>query len=94
MSGHQHFRRGGNSVFKCQICSRSTRLVDQGLGSECCPQCYELAGCDNQFNDDGTAPTPEQLQSCEALLAVIGKRGGDVQAARASCSYIWPAVPA
>lgn len=87
---HRTFSRmHGRSTFPCQACGRLTRDVDQG-GTDLCPECYELAGIDNELNDDGREPTAQELAQCERYLAQIGKKGGDVVKARASCEYIWP----
>lgn len=44
------FGRGG--VFVCQGCDRRTRDAGNGI-YHLCPECWELAGLDNQVNDNG-----------------------------------------
>lgn len=82
-------RFNGRTTFNCASCGRLTRDVDQG-GTDCCPQCYELAGYDNMLNDDGRPPTAAELAFCERQIAMIAAKGGDADKARASCDYIWP----
>lgn len=83
-----HFSRG-QSTFNCQCCGRLTRDTGDNGGCELCPECYELAGADNMHNDDGSIPTAEEMKGYEALLSHIGERGGDTQAVKDSCNYIW-----
>ena len=83
------FQKGFHSTtFNCGVCGRLTREVDQG-GTELCPQCFEIAGEDNHFNDTGTTPTPEQMKHFNSLLAHIGKKGGNVERARDCNEFIW-----
>lgn len=49
MNNRSQFAKG-RGVFTCCTCGRSTRTVDQG-DSECCPQCFELAGEENMVQD-------------------------------------------
>lgn len=87
------FTRGmGRSTFNCISCGRRTRDTDQG-GTDCCMQCYEIAGIDNEINDCGYKPgSPEhskRLAECEGLLKDIAKKGGDVEKVKASSDYVW-----
>lgn len=80
----------GQSTFKCHCCGRRTRDTGDNGSLELCPECFELAGCDNMHNDDdGTIPTPEEMKGYETLLSLIAEKGGDTQAVKDSCGYIW-----
>lgn len=49
---HSHFRKG-SGVYTCRCCARLTRGTGaQALGSDLCPQCYELAGYENCVQDN------------------------------------------
>ena len=70
----KHFQRqfGGRSVtFVCQVCDRRTRDTGQGV-DHLCEQCFDIAGLDNEVNDDGLQPGMPRYESiraeCEALL--------------------------
>lgn len=84
----RHFQQGGRGVFTCCVCGRSTRQVDQG-DSECCPQCYELAGHDNYHNDNGIEPNDDELRFYEGIVAEIVAKGGNADKVRKSNEYIW-----
>lgn len=44
----------GSSTFKCSQCDRLTRFTgDQSVDAKICPQCWDLAGYENQLSDDG-----------------------------------------
>lgn len=92
MGTRQHFERGGRGVFKCQVCDRGTRRVDQAYDSECCPQCWDLAGLDNTVNDNGA--NCEQLGDWRAyrdqLLVEAVKHGGNADKITSEFTYLWP----
>lgn len=84
------FTRIGGSTYICHCCGRRTRHTGvQSLDSEMCPDCYELAGWDNMFNDDGRTPTETELAVCESHLKNIAKKGGDAERVKASNEFIW-----
>jgi phage FluMu protein Com len=85
---YDKFRRG-RSTFKCTSCGRLTREAGDNAYTDCCPQCYELAGFDNMFNDDGRKPTEAELKECNGLLAAIIAKGGDGASVKGGCGYIW-----
>lgn len=85
---NKHFRRG-QSTFTCNICGRLSRDTGDNGQHELCPDCYELAGLDNMHNDDGEAPTPQQMAQYDATLAYIVSKGGDADKVRKQFSYIW-----
>ncbi len=75
MNSRRHFQQG-SSTFTCHCCGRRTRIVDQPEGSDLCPDCYELYGLQNMVWD-GCA-NKGVVTGRAALLAEIGKKGGDV----------------
>jgi hypothetical protein len=91
MSRKQHFQRNGGGVFRCEVCDRSTRRVDQGHDSRLCPQCWDLAGLDNTVNDNG--PTEPSLGDWttyrDALLADAVAKGGNAEQIKKEFTYLW-----
>lgn len=70
--------RKGSSVFQCQVCGRATRETGvQSLGNKTCPQCYELAGIENEISD-GHCTFMEREGAIAGYLAEIAEKGGDV----------------
>lgn len=87
-SRYSNFGRGG--AFRCTLCNRMTRETgEQAVGSDLCPQCWTLAGMDNAVNDEGRAPTANEVREREALVRVITARGGDADRVRDFCSYLF-----
>lgn len=71
------FRRG-SSTFRCNVCERLTRETGvQGLGMKICPQCFELAGIENEISD-GHSTLEERKADIEAYVADIYLKGGNV----------------
>lgn len=51
MSRSNGFRLG-SGCFNCSDCSRKTRHTgEQAMGSDLCPQCWEVAGIYNELQD-------------------------------------------
>lgn len=72
----KHFRPG-SAVFKCVTCGRGTRETGvQSLGNKNCPQCYELAGLENEVSD-GYKTLAEGRDAALAYIADIEAKGGD-----------------
>lgn len=86
---NSHFQRG-LGVFNCISCGRRTRGMSDVIGTDCCAQCFELAGLDNMINDDHRRPTSDETAEAELLLAEISAKGGDAQQVRDHSSYIFP----
>lgn len=87
------FQRGQRPTFRCEICTRMTR--DTGTGVDhLCEDCFELAGLDNQINDDGDKPGSDGFQKMiaerDSRLAHIVKLGGNGEMVKASNTYLWP----
>jgi hypothetical protein len=46
------FQAGTGSVYTCECCGRKTRNTRrQSMDSKTCPQCWDLAGIDNEESD-------------------------------------------
>jgi hypothetical protein len=74
------FRRapGGKAatVYSCDCCGRRTRNTGaQSIGSQLCPQCFDLAGIENEISD-GHATLAEHRAQIDGLLAEIEAKGG------------------
>jgi hypothetical protein len=92
------FRKGpGARTYKCGGCDRVTRQTDPDC-DWLCGQCYELAGQDNHFNDNGIqAGSPEFEKwkpTRDALLAKIVGLGGDGEQVKGQNGYLWQEEPA
>jgi len=73
---------------KCAVCGRG---FNEHSSDHVCPECFELAGLDNQVNDDGRPQGNEQeLAEAGRYLTAISRKGGDVQKAIDSNEYLFP----
>ena len=71
------FSKMGGSVYTCDCCGRRTRHTGaQSLGSTLCPQCYDLAGIENEISD-GYTTLADAREQIDALLAEIRAKGGN-----------------
>jgi hypothetical protein len=78
----KHFQKYGKGVFTCGCCNRETRETNKDHGAlDLCGECYELAGIENYFSDNGTEP--EQVnQYRDTVLKMtkkIERRGGSLK---------------
>jgi hypothetical protein len=72
------FTRRDGGTFPCGVCGRLTRHTGvQSRGNDICPQCYDLAGIENEISD-GYCTQAERQEDIDALVGIIAKRGGDV----------------
>lgn len=72
----KHFHKG-SAVFKCNVCGRGTRDTGvQSAGNRICPQCFELAGLENEVSD-GYRTLAEARDEAISLIAAIEAKGGD-----------------
>jgi hypothetical protein len=85
----------GSGAYTCAMCGRRTRSTGRGDNEHAglCAECFDLAGEDNQHNDDGTEPTAAQLVWYNDLLQIIADRGGDAAKVKRTCSYLWVEEP-
>jgi hypothetical protein len=89
MKGRKDGFTRGHTTFKCQVCTRLTRET-HGNGTECCPQCFEIAGLDNQVNDSGEPLPADVLADCESYLKEIIAKGGNGAEVKRCNTFIWP----
>lgn len=68
----------GSAAFKCNVCRRGTRDTGvQSAGNKICPQCFELAGIENEISD-GYCTREERLDEIKSYVAEVAAKGGDV----------------
>lgn len=76
----KHFTRqfgGGGSTYDCDCCGRRTRYTGvQSMGSKLCPQCFDLAGIENDISD-GHSTVEDNRAEATRLIAEIAAKGGD-----------------
>lgn len=77
MAKKNTFTKIAGSVYECLCCGRKTRNTGaQSIGSETCPQCWELAGIENEISD-GYATVEERRARIDSLFAEVAAKGGD-----------------
>lgn len=77
------FFQKGSGAFKCGGCGRTTRHTGvQSIGAEVCPDCYELAGYYNSFQDgeDVKRYATDIMARCRHIVKKGGKLDSDAQA--------------
>lgn len=82
----QRFQRGGRGVFKCKVCGRGTREVNQS-NSRLCPECWELAGLENGVLDGGAVE--DYAQERDRLVAKAVKQGSSESKIRTEFNRLW-----
>lgn len=76
MAKRNTFTTLGRGVFTCMTCARRTRNTGaQSLGSELCPQCWDLSGIENEISD-GNATLAERKDEIESLFVACEAKGG------------------
>jgi hypothetical protein len=66
----------GRSTYTCATCGRRTRDTgEQALGSDLCPQCWTLAGIENEITD-GMATLDARRKQIDELIDQIETLGG------------------
>lgn len=66
----------GSAVFKCNVCGRSTRDTGvQSIGNKICPQCFELAGIENDISDGNTTLGAYRERIKQYLDEIVAKGG-------------------
>ncbi|MHB1260352.1 MAG: hypothetical protein ACYC2H_01415 [Thermoplasmatota archaeon] len=72
----RRFQRG-HSTYACGVCSRLTRATGaQSLGSDLCPQCWDLAGIENEISDGHTTLEARSAEITD-LVDDIRAKGGN-----------------
>jgi hypothetical protein len=73
------FTRVGGSTYTCDCCARLTRHTGaQALGSKLCPDCWDLAGLENEISD-GVATSADHADRIRALTASLAAKGGHLR---------------
>lgn len=79
----------GRSTHPCDVCGRITRETNAvSVGSKLCPQCWDLAGIENELQDGYRTPQDAQAQA-EGLIAEVEAKGGDATSWR-DCFWVHP----
>jgi tRNA G26 N,N-dimethylase Trm1 len=78
----------GRGVFVCECCGRRTRDSGQSVSSECCYECYELAGWQNAVWDNGF--DAEIASARDQLVAAAVRKGSNEARIRKEFSDLWP----
>lgn len=90
MTRHRNSNFGRGGAFICALCGRRTRQTGaQSMGSELCPECYELAGMDNYCNDNGATPAAAGYTNLISYTDRIAAKGGNVAAVVRCCEYLF-----
>lgn len=67
----------GSTTFKCNVCGRGTRDTGvQSAGNKICPQCFELAGIENEISD-GHSTLESNRAVITSLVADVKAKGGN-----------------
>jgi hypothetical protein len=77
MKRHNGFERGMGGTFPCDVCDRQTRHTgEQALGCNLCPECWNAAGIENEWQDGMIEEAEAIAQLREYRDAAVAK-GGD-----------------
>jgi hypothetical protein len=87
MQNRKHFRHGRN-VFACEVCGRQTRDAGDNSNSNCCPECYELAGWQNAVFDG--VELGEIAPERDRLVAKAVNQGSDEARIRREFPELFP----
>lgn len=84
--------RAGEGTYKCECCGRMTRDTINSSGHYC-EQCEELLMLQNSHWDGDYKPGIDAWgdQQRDKWIALIGKRGGNVENVKRQCRDIFPA---
>lgn len=70
------FERGMGGAYTCDCCGRRTRYTgEQSMGSKTCPECWELAGIENEVSD-GYKTVREVAGEVRELMRQCEGKGG------------------
>lgn len=76
MARNSHFQRG-TACFTCNSCGRKSRHTgEQAIGVDLCPQCYDLGGFYNAYQDGGIEGLTPYLSDIKACTDLIISKGG------------------
>jgi hypothetical protein len=80
MAKRNTFSKLAGSTYPCDTCGRLTRNTGhQGIGCQLCPQCFDLAGIENEISD-GYCSGAERRDEVLQLIAEIKAKGGQPDA--------------
>jgi hypothetical protein len=83
MAKNNRFGMGG--CFACEVCGRKTRDTgEQAFGSKLCPQCWEVAGIENEWQDS-LIDEHEAKERIIALRNVCVAKGGNLEKFNRGC---------
>lgn len=89
MTRKNTFTKTAGSTYQCNSCGRRTRNTGaQSLGSELCPQCWDLAGIENEISD-GYTTAEKSADQIRHAVADIEAKGGDASEYRAAWPELW-----
>lgn len=70
----------GQSTYRCHVCKRLTRFNgSQAIGSDLCPECWDLGGIENMVSDGNREPH-EVAADVLALVTAVKNKGGRTDA--------------
>lgn len=79
MTKKSTFKRG-SGCYTCRSCGRQTRATGRGDNeyTRTCAECYDLAGIENYFQDNGTdgEDAASYIAEARALVSAIKAKGG------------------
>ena len=65
----------GSSTYLCNVCGRRTRDTGDNGSCDLCPECYTLAGIENEISD-GWATAEARAQEIRDIVTAITGKGG------------------
>lgn len=65
-----------SGAFACRNCQRTTRSTGDNGGVQLCPECYELAGLENQYSDSGNVLEPAYVEVAREQLTSLASHIG------------------
>lgn len=83
----------GQGAFNCRCCGRHTRDTGDNGQLELCPQCFELAGYENQWRDSGHKLDESDCQTVRQYLAELASHVGNPTAYKCFpelAAYVYP----
>lgn len=78
----------GAARIVCECCGARAFGPEISTGAPICAECYDLAGIDNECNDEDRRPTADEREYIAELLDVIQQNGGDTGRAMSYCDYL------
>lgn len=80
----------GSAVYCCYICGRRTRHTGvQAIGSDLCPECWDLSGLENMVLD-GEPLDSKLCNERNHLLAQVTRKKGDKEKVKKQFNSLFP----